>query len=611
MATVSRFGFRIPEQVPPKGSAFFLSAKEVKTWANRLPVANVGETSRQVFKALVEFNRSLVAGKSRLLSIEGFRGPVNYISENLARHFIDAGLPLSDKSHKIAILSRELANELATAYKCVVEDLLRDSPEKVDRKLLAISIHRGINYLSGVLLQSALIYDTYPHHTWKELHTLHRLAQKYKVNSLAVRDDMEQHIKTSTIDGVYRRILLYSLASPYKMRQRDNLTVFRNLQEWSHFTKLYSQQEAPPEAVFAVQQDSDYPPSHESLAGQANEKHRLRLDTRELIDKLREQFDDTSVPAKEGAPLVGAEQLNKNLLRQLIQLWTTVPQREFVRTKLNFELRVAVGLSDIYHLTKSPGTPLESNTEARLQEDVDWMGQQTIRGERNENRLDADSSFTLIPIEPSNDIRRSGFEEFGPGSRDESEPEPAVPIWGNGRDNDSSAQTHTFRTLNESAGGYCIAWQGARTPAIKVGELIGIQSASANGQFGVGIVRWIRNTQKNSLQVGLQMIAPNAVAVEARRENLPNAQAHECLLLPEVGTSGQPASFIGPSYPFKVGNKMKLDDGSNKRKIKLKRVLETTGTISQFQFSYLDQVDQSAEESSDEDSDFDNIWSII
>ncbi|RDH87833.1 MAG: hypothetical protein DIZ78_04645 [endosymbiont of Escarpia spicata] len=93
--------------------------------------------------------------------------------------------------------------------------------------------------------------------------------------------------------------------------------------------------------------------------------------------------------------------------------------------------------------------------------------------------------------------------------------------------------------------------------------------------------------------------------------NLPNAQTHECLLLPEVGTSGQLASFIGPSYPFNVGNKMKLDDGSNNRKIKLKRVLETTGTISQFQFSYIDQVDQSAEGGSNEDSDFDNIWSII
>ncbi|MBA1446221.1 MAG: hypothetical protein M3H12_18880 [Chromatiales bacterium] len=56
---------------------------------------------------------------------------------------------------------------------------------------------------------------------------------------------------------------------------------------------------------------------------------------------------------------------------------------------------------------------------------------------------------------------------------------------------------------------------------------------------------------------------------------------------------------------------MKLDDGSNNRKIKLTRVLETTGTISQFQFSYIDQADQSAEGSSDEDSDFDNIWSII
>ncbi|MEN8178972.1 MAG: hypothetical protein ABFS39_10160 [Pseudomonadota bacterium] len=138
----------------------------------------------------------------------------------------------------------------------------------------------------------------------------------------------------------------------------------------------------------------------------------------------------------------------------------------------------------------------------------------------------------------------------------------------------------------------------------------------ANSQFGVGLVRWMKSNPQDSLQVGLQMIAPNAIAVTAKHDNQDDSNSHECLLLPEVGTSGQPTSFICPSFPFDVGDLLTIDDEKSTREIKLTRLLESSGAISQFQFIHLDNQslpdnDENEDDELGGDSDFDNLWSTL
>ena len=134
MATKNRIGLRIPDQSPPKGQPFYLNEKGVSEWSESLPVANIGETSRQLFQALREFNRTLMPYKKRLMSAEKFREPVSYVGSSLSRHFVDVSFPLTEKAHKIAILNRELNSGLATAFKCVAMDVLLEQYGKPDRK---------------------------------------------------------------------------------------------------------------------------------------------------------------------------------------------------------------------------------------------------------------------------------------------------------------------------------------------------------------------------------------------------------------------------------------------------------------------------------------------
>ncbi|MEJ2590623.1 MAG: hypothetical protein P8178_04325, partial [Candidatus Thiodiazotropha sp.] len=496
---------------------------------------------------------------------------------------------------------------LATAYKAAIIDMLMESQGKPEKRLLVQAIHQCMGYLSRAILLTVLVYDPYPKRIWRELHVLHRLAKRYGVEDIAMVDTLESKDHRFSIDESYRRCVLFSLASPYKMRQKENILVFNTLLEWSHLARFHKYEGAPEETTIIVRQDTDLAPSHESNIADVDTKYLLKLDASSLIAKLRDQFSESP---DENSTLWGINALDKSLVRQLIKLWSKAQKRAFVRTKLNFELRIAVGLRSIHKLISSGDEPVK--LEPKQEDDGTWI--ETAFGEGS--HLKVSPHFSLMPMDSgSYNPRRGDFEEFGPNSRDIVDTRPAEQIWESESHKKIEPATNVFKTINESAGGYCLDWSGTQTPKIQVGELIGVQTAMSANQFGVGMVRWMRRTPVESLQVGVQMIAPNAMAVTARQESDKKGTPHECLLLPEVGTSGQPTSFISPTYPFKLGNVLIVNEGENMREIKLTRLLEASGAISQFQFVYLDEggvaESDDAQEGFNEDTDFDNLWSTL
>ena len=489
-------------------------------------------------------------------------------------------------------------------------DIVLANTGKNDQKLLTSAIHRAVHHLSKVMLLAVLVYDNYPKRIWQELHVLHRLACRYNLDSETVRDELETIQKGSSIDLAYRRMAMFCLSSPYKIRQKEIIQIFDALLEWTTYTSFYNLDEAPAETSIILKQDTDMPPSHGSLSADADSRYILKLGASKLINKLRQHFDEDSPQVS----LKGIASLDKSLLRQLIQLWSNEQKRTFVRTKLNFELRIAVGLGKIYKLVMQGNKKQAEEPQESAESNTQWVEKKFAEG----NLFDMSARFSLEPIESFNrtESRRGGFESFGPNSSDSDSLESVTSIWDKPLQQSPTDCTFLFHTLNESAGGYCLDWKGNHTPKILVGELIGVQSAMANSQFGVGLVRWMKSNPDEGLQVGLQMIAPNAIAVTAKHDDQQQSSPHECLLLPEVGTSGQPTSFICPSFPFNVGDLLAIEDDKSTREIKLTRLLESSGAISQFQFIYLDyqSLHQHEENDDDEitdDSDFDNLWSTL
>ncbi len=71
------------------------------------------------------------------------------------------------------------------------------------------------------------------------------------------------------------------------------------------------------------------------------------------------------------------------------------------------------------------------------------------------------------------------------------------------------------RTLDDSMGGVALHRSGANLPPVKVGDLAGVRQG--NGGWSVGLVRWFRVPQEGDLFIGIQLLAPKAVAVQLRR----------------------------------------------------------------------------------------------
>jgi hypothetical protein len=577
MTIDNRIGLNIPQQAPPVGKSFYLNEKETAEWIERLPLANIGETSRRLSQVLQEFNHILVPHKKRLAATERFRQPVDYVVSNLGKHYLDAGFPLSDKSHNIADLNRELHAGLATSYKSAISDILPAKQGKSGQRQLSLALHRAIHHLSRIVLLSVLIYDRFPEGIWLELHSLHRMARQYDLDAFQVKDPLESQGIDSSIDQIYRRILLFCLASPYKFRQRDNLKIYDALLDWANYSRFSALNEAVSDSSIIVQQDMDVPPCQGSLNQRKGARHLIRLDVGDLIRKLREQIESQSA----GDKLQGVDSLDKDILRQLIQLWSTEQKRAFMRTKLNFELQVAVGLGSISRLLRQSDKQQSEVTEGPVRSDD--KGPSTA-----ERDIEILPRFTLAYEARQNHTatRRNDIKEFRPNACDQDDSDPAGSIWEGRESRSGCADTFIFQTLNESAGGYCLNWSGDQIPKIQVGELIGIRSSLAHHQFGIGLVRWMKSYPEQRMQVGIQMIAPDATAVTAQKS--PSTRPpQDCLLLPEVGTCGQPTSLVCPSFHFMAGDLLILEDHGRNREIRLTRQLESSGVISQFQFIYL------------------------
>lgn len=608
METKNTLGFKMPERSAAPAGSILLNPKEVSIWASSLPMANVGETSRQVFKTLVEFNRIDIPNLDRLKIAELFRRPIGYISDNLRKYYYDSPFPLSAKSRKVAVLNRELYSELALAYKIFITAMITGDSGKFDRKLLIIAIHRVMRFLSSVIYQSMMIYDPIPPTVWEEMHRLYAYAERNRIQDLPVKDGRNDDT-VSSIASLYQQALLLSISSPYRMRQREIETVTQSLEQWHTLTTLARPTgEALSPFDFVADLSSDSPPLHNMLAGDpsSHRSHRV-LNTQTLVKTLREAFEQLqSGNDSQGS---GTQlKLSKHLLRQLIQIFSSAPKREFVRTRLNFELKVAAGVTAIHSLLTTEQTEQEPSAARQTASDLDWLDQPTSNLPNPSLYAMSNSKLTLEGFDESiqETILASSFGESGCR-------QDGTPIWAS-RPAEQPTETFSCKTDNESAGGYCINWQGSNAPKIKIGEVIGVQSATVKNQFAIGISRWMRNLPGQGLQLGLQMIAPTvtAILVHHLEQDNPASQPHKSLALPELKASEQPASLILPTLPFKTGDLIMIVEAGRERKAKLTHLVESTGAFAQFHFTYLDPQRGTGNHRDEEDeAGFDNIWSML
>jgi hypothetical protein len=611
-------GLQIPRQSTPKADNLLLDPKETQAWFEALPMANIGETARRVYNTLIEFNRIEVPDLLRARTVEKFRPPVEYITNNLLKYYVDVGLPLSPKGDKTAALARELQKELAISYKIIVERMIAGDSSNFDRRLLVIALHRTLHYLGQSLLQSALVYSSWPEGIWREINSIYAYASQNGIHEVPVKpDDGRDAAASTTIEDRFKALMLFASATPHRLRQSHARLLYAHLEDWSADTIILSEDDGGTSlGRFNVDLWADSAPVHNALRTPVPGKRIAILDVRELLKRLRNNFEDAPWDSRKvlqsGKPV-----LTRPLLRLLILAWSRPPDRRFVRTKLNFDLHVVAGLHAIYGNLQADEQPPYATHRTPLftLEEIDKPPASRNKIQWSSGSLE-DVSLAPLDSKLAND---SMFRDsFLVGSRGPVpppgtvEPTDVKPLL-----ESTETELHSVKTINESAGGYCIRWQGDHIPRVKIGELIGVESPQDRRKYGLGVVRWMKQQPDQSLELGLEIISTRCAAADVREadSNSPRnrAPSYKCLIVYETDPgSDAAASLVMSAMNLQTGVDLMLATSGKEQLIRLNKLVEFSSAFARYHFDLVKTEDDEADIADGRPGDeFSDLWNNL
>ena len=574
------------------------SVRALETWLASLPKANLGETARRLYQAMIELNRLETPQRNRLHLLEKLRPEVDYVCRQLERHFFNQPIVLSERPRKTFALCQALQNHLAMGYKLIVVQLTAQKPGD-SPQMLTIAIQRAVQSLRAMLVRASQLYSPTPDGLWLELHQLYALASEHALQNTLVRDELARHGQGLSIEQSYLATLLLGCARCNQLRQRHIAQLADVVESWVSRVQLHVHEDSP--ALFAIAPQIDAPPRYRALLQEVDSRQLLSIDTRALANAIGEYLR-LAPDVRNGALLPNVDQLSSDLLSHLDMAWGGVAERSFQRLPAHGSLRLCIGMTAVHYY---------------------------LAGQRPFNELlqlpetTTSAVFKLNNAAP--DVWATAFDaqvlaedgplpvdhiEFVRPRLDEAQEDQSEPLF----------PTYEVKRINQSPGGFCLECPTDIPGQLQAGELLGLQEGDRQ-DWSVAVVRWIRQVRGGHPQMGVELIAPNAQPCGLRllRKQAQGSEYLRALLLPEISAISRPATLIAPGLPFQEGHKVQINQHGEEHRAILHRRQTSIGNYNEFEYQLVGQLDAPRETSITAPEsqiaagveDFDSLWKSL
>ncbi len=591
--------FHLPPQDLAAPALFPADRAGFARWLEALPQANLGQTAKALYGAVLELNRLQIPPAQRLQMLEILRPTLHATSSSLRRHYLNQPIQLPDQPQQVARLSHVLHEQLATGYVLVAvhtRTLDKQSGFSQPQAAMATGIHRSIVEHSQNLLRDYQLYrNPYPG-CWATLHQLMLFAQEIGAEQVAIADGL---YGDSSVEAAYKRALLLGSCRPNQLRQDNLAKVFQQSLEWTALVAVVPSDRSG----IVINPLLDEGPVYREFT--RIEPHSFGLDTAALAQQLRLQ-------AEEPEPtIVGDQQLSRELALHLAQSWSSFGTREFLRMEVNESVDIAAGLTATHHFLSGEmdfTQLLSDDGFSRLgMQDENPFLRDKARSAENRSPKDVWAS----PYEPHAGVKNLSLEILDDEIRQYSRI-AKQPIETPAKKEREKFRTQTVDRINVSPGGLCIKWPPQSPLQIRTGEIAGVRE-NAQKNWSIAIIRWIQLIDSGP-RLGLQLLSPTAAAYGARPINKTGAPGEylRALVLPEVKQIGQPTTLIVPRLPFRTGQKVSLCHRGKETQIQLTRKIMSTDAFSQFEFRRLGAGNKTQSEPTGNtpapSGTFDNLW---
>ena len=548
---------QIPQLKAHVKDDFSTDPDAVRQWVADLPLVNTDRTAELLQGALTAMNTLQVPIYERFEDLEHLADPIRCVVDTLKKQYLRKRFPLDEKTLLRASLHTSLCMKMATGYKIVAAE--RDKNRKGDT-LFEQAIHNAILYLGETLLGYYSIYAPYPTGIWQDLHGLYDLATRHGIADGTSSGKLSPVHGMRTIANAYKQNLLMSLACPYRMRQSEISSVYALLIEWASHCRLHTAGEAGASGYFACHLDSDTPPRYlHNDQRDALKSRWLIIDTRDLEEPVR-----ATITKRQASTARLSTLPEEAVLQRLMLSWGMMPKRQFPRRDNTSRplVRLVNGLAAIHESLESAAATTRSAKPATEEETV------------KEGQYLRDPTFervTTIETRPADKASDNNpfMGAYSPGSRT----------------GDKTPRIETWKMHDMSDGGYCLLWDNTETSHAHVGELVAI--SEGEGEWHLGVIRWMRFTPREGLALGMQMLSPDARPVWAsvRKEQAGMEDRMHGILLPGIAAMGQSATLLLPPMPFHTGCLSTLGEAGSEKTIRLTGQIEDTGSFAQFHYT--------------------------
>lgn len=536
--------------------------KDARAWLASLPLADAGESARDIYQALYTLNRLALAPHTRLELMELYREPVSTVSSVLQHQFGGLAMPLPSEIRQMAEFIRQLQLEMAIGYKCAIQDLGATRLSWGRKNQLVLASERAMEYLGQALLRSYQVYMPQPAGVWTEIHTLFRYAEEQE--HLAHPVETSKGAGNTTILRRYQQILLLGLCSPYQLPQNECNHINAFLEQWADKAVIGEQLNVnDPAGHFLINVALDAPPvplaQHRGPVSSAPELRVLNtLEVARTVHSLSKRLEEG-----ESAKALGfSEELSdasvREMLRRMIKFWGLTPQRKFARTQTRGHLSVCTGINAL-HFFGSGGKPFAPPVD-RLTESQAAAGKPT--------------QMAKLPDDP----------KVKPAQKPSATPRPGLPKWlaETKLPTPESYPVDRWRLQDESARGLLLLREGEMFGQLRVGDVLGMQSGGDPGNWHAGVIRWIKSPQPRRVEMGVERLAPKVSPVALRvsasaGRSTPYVQG---LLLPAMPVMQRPAALLAPRGLYEAGRTLEMVVGNSpSRTVRPLKLLERTATF--------------------------------
>lgn len=455
---------RLCDDLPPThGGAvgFAAEPRKVKAWVAALPRANAQAAEQELARALESLSTQKLDGGQRLAALEELRAAVIESIALLERQFSTNPLPLPPDKARAAAVAERFHLSLGHGYRAAAADLCAPSgavPFLRGGSVLQ-ALERAAWHYSRALALAWRVYRPPGAGTWQGLHRVHRFAASLKLDRKTVDDKSAGG--NVDVNTIYVQTLLLAAINPYAFGQseQDNL--------WP-ITRGYSARcglsETPPDTLApVVPEDADRGPG----PGAGEESHSLWLDLRAFADDVERAMGRVRDGQADLLPGPGpGVRVGNDLLIRLRRAFGQIAARGLVRLPAGHSLETVLGLSGLHYFLAG-------------QRDFDTFMKHSAQG-------------TVHVITGA--------------------------AWTQGAASMTKVARFAGKVLDQSLGGYRMAWESAEQARARVGELVGLNfgDEGEDQEWMVGVMRWLRYEDDGSLSAGVELLSRKSSAVALR-----------------------------------------------------------------------------------------------